>query len=94
MAWARAVWNEDGKSFAGTCPYNWIDEEKKVLRWPVKINSLRAMNEERTPEENWRTFQLIKIKLRSGIHVLQHLICVQCSIGTTADFLCFKELRI
>ncbi len=36
IMYARAVWLEHGKEVEGTAPDNWIDAEKKIIRWPKK----------------------------------------------------------
>ena len=67
MAWVKVVWHEEGKVYSDTIPSSWVDETTKKVKWPVGIAALRAMNENRAPGEDWKEFDLLKIKLRSGI---------------------------
>ena len=53
---------EEEETVLGT----WVDEQQMTIRWPTKVNVLRAMREMRDPEPHWKTFTLLKIKIRSG----------------------------
>ncbi|XP_076153925.1 uncharacterized protein LOC143137569 isoform X2 [Alosa pseudoharengus] len=64
MAFARAVWQEGDNVFEGVLPINWIDEERKVLRWPKKGRA-SAWKNKTNPAGDWLDFPLIKIKFTS-----------------------------
>ena len=66
--YARCVWVEENELIEeeDTILASWVDEALKTVRWPTKINALRAMREMRDPEPNWKTFTLVKVKFRSG----------------------------
>ena len=64
--WSRAVWSEEGKSFEATIPTTWV--EGKTTRWPRVANAQKHLDEKRNPDEKWLTFDLIKVKLKSGMH--------------------------
>ncbi|CAL8372043.1 unnamed protein product [Gadus morhua 'NCC'] len=64
MAFVRAVWQEGDKVFEGVLPINWIDEERKVLRWPKKGRA-SAWKNKTNPAGDWLDFPLIKIKFTS-----------------------------
>lgn len=65
---ARCVWSEgdDKKEEEATILGSWVNEEEKTMRWPTKINVIRALMEQRDPEPHWKTFKLLKVKLRSS----------------------------
>eukprot|EP00111_Clytia_hemisphaerica_P011544 TCONS_00033884-protein len=65
---ARCVWSEgdDKKEEEATILGSWVNEEEKTMRWPTKINVIRALMEQRDPEPHWKTFKLLKVKLRSN----------------------------
>ena len=67
MSWSRVVWME--KEEEGVVPSNWLENERTILRWP-RMYALRAMNEGLIPQVNWRTFDVIKIKLTCGNTIL------------------------
>ncbi|KAK2905449.1 hypothetical protein Q8A67_007248 [Cirrhinus molitorella] len=62
--YARAVWVEHGKEVEGTAPDNWIDVEKKVIRWPKKGEKAAIINRH-SPQDDWMTFTLVKRKMTS-----------------------------
>jgi len=65
------MWVErsDGPDQEATIPAGWVDSNSMTVRWPVRVNALRAMQENRVPEAHWKTFKLIKIKLQNGMLV-------------------------
>ncbi|XP_057310432.1 uncharacterized protein LOC130648402 isoform X1 [Hydractinia symbiolongicarpus] len=65
MAYTKCVWVEklNGMEQEATIPSSWVFAAEGVIRWPVKVNALRAMQEQRLPQENWKTFNLVKVKL-------------------------------
>lgn len=65
MVYARAVWVENGKQMEGVLPLNWIDTETKVVRWPLKNVSV-AHKHLLQPEEDWLSFEFVKVKVTSG----------------------------
>ncbi len=67
MVFARAVWIEDDKHFDGVIPKNWIQEN--IVRWP-KTHVQSAHKKKLDPMEDWLTFQLVKIKMTSGMMAL------------------------
>lgn len=69
IMYARAVWMEEGKETEGTIPLNWADQTRCVVRWP-KNKATRAFKTQEDPQEDWLTFQLIKIKMTSGVFLL------------------------
>ena len=62
--WALAVWVEGTKVFQDTIPRKWI--KGRCVYWPNGVNVSRAMEEGRDVEENWKRFDLVKIKCESG----------------------------
>ena len=64
MSWSKAVWLEGNIEEVGTVPTSWIENE--YIRWPVGVNALRAMAEQKIPDEKWKSFPLVKVKLSSG----------------------------
>jgi len=62
MVYARAVWVEHGKEVEGTALDNWIDPEKKIIRWPKK--GKRQLSSINTPLR--MTFTLVKRKMTSS----------------------------
>lgn len=65
IMYARAVWLEHGKEVEGTAPDNWIDAEKKIIRWPKKGEKAAFLNRH-SPQDEWMTFTLVKRKMTSG----------------------------
>ena len=69
MIWSKAVWLEGNIEKVGTVPISWI--EKKNILWLVGINALRAIAEQKIPDEKWKLFQLVKVEqLSSNIFFL------------------------
>ena len=68
MSYSKAAWIEKvgGPEQIATIPSCWIDVEKETVRWPVKVNPIRAMKEMRLPQESWKTFKLTKVKLQDS----------------------------
>ncbi|XP_058643603.1 uncharacterized protein LOC131547221 isoform X3 [Onychostoma macrolepis] len=64
IMYARAVWLEHGKEVEGTAPDNWIDAEKKIIRWPKKGEKAAFLNRH-SPQDDWMTFTLVKRKMTS-----------------------------
>ena len=64
MIWSKAVWLEGNIEEVGTVLTSWVVNEN--IRWPVGINALRAMVEQKMPDEKWKSFPLVKVKLSSG----------------------------
>ncbi|XP_047128315.1 uncharacterized protein LOC124809006 isoform X3 [Hydra vulgaris] len=62
--WTRAVWMEGDDEEEGTILTKWVQGE--FVRWPVKINALRALSEGRSPNKNWLKFDLVKLKCCSN----------------------------
>ncbi|KAK7156976.1 hypothetical protein R3I94_006893 [Phoxinus phoxinus] len=68
MVYARAVWVEHGKEVEGTAPDNWIDVNKKIIRWPKKGEKAAFLNQH-PPQDDWMIFTLVKRKMTSvNIH--------------------------
>ena len=65
VMYARAVWMEDGKEMEGTIPNNWIDRGNRTIRWP-NSRETQAYKMKKDPQDDWLTFQLVKIKMTSG----------------------------
>lgn len=70
---ALAVWREEtGDEILehdGVVPLSWIDEDDKILRWPNKKNAMADFKKKSIPEDDWKSFQLIKIKITSGMSI-------------------------
>lgn len=64
VMWVRAVWRERNKEEEGVIPKSWVLDD--MVYWPPGIDALKAMKEMRKPEEKWRKFPLIKLKLTSS----------------------------
>jgi len=66
--YARCVWHEgnDQLEEEETLLGTWVDEKNHTIRWPTRVNVLRALREMRDPEPHWKTFTLIKVKLWSN----------------------------
>ncbi|MED6250248.1 hypothetical protein ATANTOWER_027698 [Ataeniobius toweri] len=50
-------------------PDNWIDRNKRTVRWPHSISitkTERALKEKINPKDDWMKFPLIKIKITSA----------------------------
>ncbi|XP_065656034.1 uncharacterized protein LOC136081798 [Hydra vulgaris] len=66
MSYHRAVWLEDNRE-EGVLPSAWV--QGKVVMWPPsKMNAFKLMKEGVKPNENWRLFRLIKIKITSDCY--------------------------
>uniref|UniRef100_A0A7M5V9G8 Uncharacterized protein n=1 Tax=Clytia hemisphaerica TaxID=252671 RepID=A0A7M5V9G8_9CNID len=67
--YARCVWHEgnDQLEEEETLLGTWVDEKNHTIRWPTRVNVLRALREMRDPEPHWKTFTLIKVKLWSKV---------------------------
>lgn len=63
--YARAVWVENGRETEVTVPNNWIDINKKTVRWP-NTRVKEAYKMKKKPQDDWLMFQLIKRKMTSG----------------------------
>lgn len=68
MSWAVAIWKEQingqTEEHDGLVPAKWLDEKKMILWWPKGLHVLKRVNE--TPKKEWKKYQLVKVKLRSG----------------------------
>ena len=67
--YTRAVWREGTLEEEGVVPDNWIDREKKTVRWPRKMSvtkTEKAIKDQIDPQDDWMTFSLIKIKITAG----------------------------
>ena len=64
MSWSKAVSLEGNIEEVGTVPTSWIEYE--YIRWPVGMNALQAMAEQKIPDEKWKSSSLVKVKLSSG----------------------------
>ncbi|XP_031167926.2 uncharacterized protein LOC116059064 [Sander lucioperca] len=67
--YARAVWKEGEQEEEGVVPDNWIDRNKRTLRWPHNMSATkteRALRDKINPQDDWITFPLIKIKMTSA----------------------------
>ena len=64
MSWSKAVWLGGNIEEVGTVPTSWIEYE--YIRWPVGMNALRAMAEQKIPDEKRKSSSLVKVKLSSG----------------------------
>ena len=68
--WTRAVWVKGDEEEEGTILTKWVQD--KIVRWPVKINALRALSEGRSPNKSWLKFDLVKLKCSSSkTHILR-----------------------
>ena len=63
MSWSKAMWLEGNIEEVGTVPTSWIGNEN--ICWPVGINALRAMAEQKIPDEKWKLLPSVKVKLPS-----------------------------
>ncbi|XP_065641659.1 uncharacterized protein LOC105846739 [Hydra vulgaris] len=67
MSYHRAVWLEENREEEGVLPSAWV--RGKVVIWPPsKMNAFKLMKEGVEPNENWRLFKLIKIKITSDCY--------------------------
>ncbi|XP_065681306.1 uncharacterized protein LOC105850360 isoform X2 [Hydra vulgaris] len=67
MSYHRAVWLEENCEEEGVLPSAWV--RGKVVMWPPsKMNAFKLMKEGVEPNENWRLFKLIKIKITSDCY--------------------------
>ncbi|XP_047138749.1 uncharacterized protein LOC100210249 isoform X3 [Hydra vulgaris] len=67
MSYHRAVWLEENREEEGVLPSAWV--RGKVVMWPPsKMNAFKLMKEGVEPNENWRLFKLIKIKITSDCY--------------------------
>ncbi|XP_039679334.1 uncharacterized protein LOC120573590 isoform X1 [Perca fluviatilis] len=69
VMYARAVWKEGEQEEEGVVPDNWIDRNKRTLRWPHNMSTTkteRALRDKINPQDDWMTFPLIKIKMTSA----------------------------
>lgn len=67
--YARAVWKEGEQEEEGVVPDNWIDRNKRTVRWPRNMSTTkteRALKDKINPQDDWMMFPLIKIKMISG----------------------------
>lgn len=74
MAWVRAVWREGRIEEEGTVPDTWLDTQKMLLYWPKVANAAKYLHDRRAPAENWSSFPIIKIKMKSGRS--SYIVCV------------------
>ncbi|XP_065642216.1 uncharacterized protein LOC101235189 [Hydra vulgaris] len=66
MSYHRAVWLEENREEEGVLPSAWV--RGKVVMWPPsKMNAFKLMKGVE-PNENWRLFKLIKIKITSDCY--------------------------
>lgn len=65
IMWARALWIEGSKMMEDTIPYKWIDTKTKIVYWP-KSNYVKCLKDQEEPNETWKNFKLIKIKVIDG----------------------------
>ena len=65
--WIRAVWLEGDTEVEEVIPSTWV-KYGKVL-WPKvsRSGAIKAINERWEPASNWDKFQLIKVKISSGM---------------------------
>ncbi|CAG2190084.1 unnamed protein product [Mytilus edulis] len=80
----KTVWKElDPDEHEEECviPSTWVNQETRKVRWPKGINTIRAMNKLRRPEEKWNTFDLVKVKVSSG----RFKICEEFDFTTSAE---------
>ena len=78
---ARVLWEEDdGEVYEDTIPLCWIDKEKKIIRWPNKLkrgDTKKAVEECPEHEDDWKNYNLLKIKTTSGKYIyLYHGHCI------------------
>ena len=68
--WAKAVWREDPTTqdeTVGTLPESLIEVNKKIVWWPNDEKLvLKCYKNKETPRQEWKKFQLVKIKSKSG----------------------------
>ena len=65
---------ERKKEVEGVLPSNWVD--KNLVYWPPKVNAEKLFDKRAEPDKHrWATFQLIKIKFRSG-NLCNYLYCI------------------
>lgn len=62
--WLRAVWREGRREEEGVIPETWLISNK--VYWPPGTSAHKALEEQHAPTPKWRSFDLIKVKLRSG----------------------------
>ncbi|XP_063061789.1 uncharacterized protein si:dkey-242h9.3 isoform X2 [Engraulis encrasicolus] len=65
--YAKAVWKEGNIEEEGVIPDKWIDREKKIVKWPQMSSTKteKAMKDRITPQPDWLTFPLVKVKFTS-----------------------------
>ena len=64
----RAVWMEKGQEFERTVPSNWVRGKK--LCWPSKLQVRKAFQNKADPEDDWKEFDLIKIKVSGKMMII------------------------
>lgn len=63
--WSRVVWLERDEELEGVMPSSWVRGE--IVMWPPGVNAAKAMKDKKEPQDNWRKFKLVKVKLQSGM---------------------------
>ena len=66
MAYAKAIWLEDGEAFEGVVPANWIKESEKKLYYPSGMNVLKHYRSLSEPQDSWGVYELLKVKCTGG----------------------------
>ena len=68
--WCRPVWidypNGIAKEFEETIPCNWVKGD--TVHWPNHMNFKESYYKHHEPTEKWKRFQLVKFKLKEGMH--------------------------
>ena len=58
---------ETSEETVGALPAKWINVEKKIVWWPSDEKLvLKSYKNKEAPGQDWKTFQLVKVKVRSG----------------------------
>ena len=70
MSWSKAVRLEGNIEEVGTVQTSWIENE--TICWPVGINALRTMTEQKIPDKKWKLLPSVKVKLPSDNIFILH----------------------
>jgi len=66
MSWCRAVWLERENEEEGVIPSCWVNAYENIVYWPTNLNVLRAFKERKVPDNTWKKFRLLKMKMSDG----------------------------
>ena len=67
--WWRAVWIKGGEGMEGLISSCWVDKDRDHLHWPADKEPT-AMRPQTGSQKGWLYFDLVKIKIQSGMELL------------------------